>query len=159
MASTDQTAVLMICMGNICRSPLAEGIFRYLVNERRVADRFLIDSCGTGGWHAGELADHRMRETARGHGIGLDSRARQVRREDFTTFDHLICMDEDNRANILAMGAPTDRVSLLLDFDRSHDVVEVPDPYYGGDDGFEHVYQLVYPACEALLDALLGQSS
>lgn len=142
-------------MGNICRSPLAEGVFLHKINERGVADRFHVDSAGTGGWHAGELPDHRMRQTAARYGITLASRARQVTTKDFDLFDHLICMDADNRDQILSRGAPADKVSLLLDIDPSTKAIEVPDPYYGGEDGFEHVFTLVDSACDALLNHLL----
>jgi len=155
MGADERIGVLMICMGNICRSPLAEGVFRHIVAQRGVAERFNVDSCGTGGWHAGERADVRMRETAGAHGIDLTSIARQVRVEDFTTFHHLVCMDEDNRQHVLDMGAPTERISLLLEHDPNARVIEVPDPYYGGQDGFELVYNLVVPACEALVDVAL----
>jgi len=151
------TSVLFICMGNICRSPLADGVFRTLVEQRGVADQFEIDSAGTTSYHSGEPADPRMREVAQQEGLVLTSRARQVKRDDFTRFDHLICMDEDNREHILHMGAPEDRVRLLLEIDPNSDIDEVPDPYYGGADGFQIVYRLVRSACEALLDDLLTQ--
>lgn len=152
----ERCGVLFICMGNICRSPLAEGLFRFKANQRGVVDRFDIDSAGTGGWHAGELPDHRMRATAQKYGVPLTSRARQVSRDDFQRFHHLICMDHDNRRNVLAMNAPADRVKLLLEFDPAAPVREVPDPYYGGEEGFETVYRLVNSACDALLDQLLA---
>jgi protein-tyrosine phosphatase len=153
-----RTSILFICMGNICRSPLAEGLFLHKVNQRRVADRFSIDSAGTGGWHAGELPDHRMRATAEVYGVKLVSRARQVTTHDFAMFHHLVCMDEHNRRHILSMGAPHEKVSLLLEFDPSTRVREVPDPYYGGDEGFETVYRLVDAACDALLEKLLNET-
>ena len=152
--------LLFICLGNICRSPLAEGVFLAHARERGVADRFTVDSAGTGDWHAGALADPRMRATAERHGITLTSRARQVQTEDFDRFDALICMDESNRETILERGAPPDRVSLLLEHAPDARLLEVPDPYHGDDDGFELVFGLVDDACRALLDHLLdGQSS
>lgn len=146
--------VLFLCMGNICRSPLAEGVFVHLINARRVAHRYVVDSAGTGGWHAGELPDRRSLDVAKRNGIQLPSRARQVTRADLGRFDWFICMDEDNRENVLALGAPEQRVRLLLDFDPGAQLREVPDPYYGGEDGFELVYRLVSSACAALLDHL-----
>jgi protein-tyrosine phosphatase len=143
-------------MGNICRSPLAEGVFLYKINQRGVADRFTVESAGTGGWHAGELPDPRVRAVAKRAGIELCSRARQVTKSDFMSFDHLICMDEDNREHLLNMGAPPQQVRLLLECDRSSPVREVPDPYYGGAGGFELVYKLVDKACDALIDELLA---
>lgn len=149
------TSILFICMGNICRSPLAEGIFRQLAEQRGVADQFEIDSAGTTGYHSGEPADPRMQAVARANNVVLTSRARRVDKDDFKQFDHLICMDDDNREDVLAMGASPDRVRLLLEIDPNCDICEVPDPYYGGDDGFQTVYRLVRSACEALLDELM----
>lgn len=159
MTNHDRIGVLFICTGNICRSPLAEGIFLHMVNERRVADRFHIDSAGTGGWHVGELADHRMRATAEMHGVKLTSRARQFHARDIDEFAHLICADESHRDHLLRMGAPEERVTLLLEYDPDAPMVEVPDPYYGGQDGFDLVYKVVNNACAALLDQLLKDDS
>ncbi|MCA9294990.1 MAG: low molecular weight phosphotyrosine protein phosphatase, partial [Phycisphaerales bacterium] len=113
--------------------------------------------CGTGGWHAGERADPRMREVAERHGVTLDSLARQIRADDLEHFDYLVCMDEDNRQHVLSLGAPPSRVTLLLEHDPASTLAEVPDPYYGGDDGFEFVYRLVEPACRALLEQALAR--
>lgn len=143
-------------MGNICRSPLAENVFRHLANARGVMDRFDIDSAGTGGWHAGEPPDHRMQATARARGVTMIGRARQVRTEDFQHYDLLLCADEDNRRNVLKIGAPPDKTRLLLDYHPDDSKREVPDPYYGGQDGFETVYDLVETACEHLLNQLLA---
>lgn len=154
----ERTGVLFICMGNICRSPLAEGVFKHQASKRGVLQQFHVDSAGTGGWHAGEKPDPRSIDVALRHGIVLDSRARQVRRSDFTDFDLLICMDEDNREFMEEMGAPAAKLSLLLEFDPKSPVREVPDPYYGGVDGFMTVYNLVNNACAALLDSLLARA-
>jgi protein-tyrosine phosphatase len=153
------TSVLFICMGNICRSPLAEGVFRHKVKQEGAGDRFFIDSAGTGGWHVGAPPDERMRSVAEAHGVVLDSAARQVEPDDFERFQHLLCADEDNREDLLAMGAPADRVRLLLECDPSAPMVEIPDPYYGGEDGFRLVYRLVDSACDALLRELLVEPS
>lgn len=142
-------------MGNICRSPLAECVFLHKINQRGVADRFMVDSAGTGGWHAGEPADARMRTVASAHGITINGRARQVRDDDFRRFDYIICMDDENRNNLLAMGAPPERIALLLEFDTVREMREVPDPYYGEQDGFELVYSVVDRACEGLMNELL----
>ncbi len=154
--SSSSTGVLFVCMGNICRSPLAEGLFRHKTETRGVTDRFRIASAGTGGWHVGQPPDPRMREVAARHGVVLKTRARQVSREDFTSFHHLICMDEENHDELIHMGAPRDRLRLLLECDDAAAVREVPDPYYGGAGGFETVYDLVDSACDALLDELLS---
>ncbi|TVQ54841.1 MAG: low molecular weight phosphotyrosine protein phosphatase [Phycisphaerales bacterium] len=159
MSQSDRISVLFICMGNICRSPLAEGVFRQKANERGVIDRLSLDSAGTGGWHVGEPADPRMQQTAERHGIKLTSAARQVHRDDFERFDYLICMDRANLKNVKAIGAPEEKLSLLLDYLPDPPTREVPDPYYGGPDGFERVFELVDAACDALLDRLVAERS
>jgi protein-tyrosine phosphatase len=153
---SQRTAILFVCMGNLCRSPLAEGVFRHKATERGVAERFHIESAGTGGWHAGEPADHRVCEVAVRNGVTLDGTARQITRHDFSRFDHILCMDEDNREDLLAMGVPREKLRLLLECDRNASMHEVPDPYYGGAEGFELVYRLVDAACDALLEELLA---
>jgi protein-tyrosine phosphatase len=155
-SDSQRVRVLFVCMGNICRSPLAEGLFLHKINQRGVAGRFSVESAGTGGWHAGELPDPRVRAVAQSRGVELCSRARQVTTGDFAAFDHIICMDEDNREHVLEMGAPPDKVRLLLECHAEAPMREVPDPYYGGADGFELVYKLVDEACEALVDELLA---
>ncbi len=151
--------ILFVCMGNICRSPLAEGVFLQKADDREVADRFLVDSAGTGGWHAGARADPRVREVAGRHGLTLTGTARQVRPADFDRFDHLICMDDANRADLLDRGAPPERVRLLLEIDPGQSMREVPDPYYGGAAGFEALSATIDSAGEALLVDLLGTTS
>jgi protein-tyrosine phosphatase len=146
-------------MGNICRSPLAENLFRYHANKRGVVDQFHIDSAGTGGWHAGDSPDHRMVATAARRGITMIGRARQVCQDDFFRFDLLLCADDENRNNLLRIGAPKSRTRLILEFHPDAPVREVPDPYYGGDEGFETVYDLVDAACQGLLDHLLVKQS
>jgi protein-tyrosine phosphatase len=155
--SSPRVGVLFVCMGNLCRSPLAEGVFRHQAVQRCAADLFLIDSAGTGDWHVGEEADERVRRVAAGRGVTLDGTARQVKRRDFKRFDHILCMDEDNREELLAMGAPAEKVRLLLECDPQAPMHEVPDPYYGDLDGFELVCRLVESACRALLDQLLAE--
>jgi protein-tyrosine phosphatase len=144
--------VLFVCLGNICRSPLAEGVFIHAARERGVLDRFHVDSAGTGDWHAGEPADARMRAVAEARGVHLPSRARQIRAEDWTRFDHVLCMDRDNLAGVRAAGAPEDRSRLFLSVLDDPAVTEVPDPYYGGPEGFELVFDLADRAVAAWLD-------
>lgn len=160
-ASEQKIAVLFVCLGNICRSPLADGIFRKRVEEADLADRFEIDSAGTGNWHVGERPDQRMRRTARRYGISLDhQRARQVGPEDFDEFDHLFAMDRDNLDKIEQAAEEHDataEIHLFRDFDPDPGDGEVPDPYYRGQDGFEEVYEIVERTCEALLDHLVEQ--
>lgn len=151
----DQTGVLFVCLGNICRSPLAEGIFIHLARERGVLDRFNIDSCGTGGWHAGERADPRSIAVAGKHGIELPSRARKFDpRTDIEAFDWLIPMDNQNRRDLLEAGTPESKLRLMLDYHPSPPTREVPDPYYGGPDGFDKVYDMLRVSCEAMLESL-----
>ncbi len=153
------TSVLFICMGNICRSPLAEGLFLHKTAQRGVVERFVVDSAGTGAWHVGERPDPRVSEIAARNGVVLAGRARQVQRGDFRRFEHLICMDEDNLRHLAHLGAPSGKLRLLLECDPAATVREVPDPYYGGARGFETVFALVDSACDALLAELLAEAS
>lgn len=151
------TSVLFVCLGNICRSPLAEGVFRHLVAEEGLEEHFVIDSAGTGAWHVGERPDHRSVEVAAAHGVALPGHARQVTREDLDRFDRVVAMDRDNLEALkgLAHGDGYDaRIHLLREYDPAGDGDEVPDPYYGGPKGFEEVYQMVRRSCERLLDEL-----
>ena len=155
------TSILFVCLGNICRSPLAEGVFRHLVRERGLADVYQIESAGTGAWHAGEPPDRRSAEVARRKGVTLDGVARQVTRHDFHRFDWILAMDRENRAVLESMRRSGDRarLHLLRDFDPEPGDGDVPDPYYGGPDGFENVYALVHRAAEALLEHLEAERS
>ncbi|MBT8039401.1 MAG: low molecular weight phosphotyrosine protein phosphatase [Xanthomonadales bacterium] len=149
--------VLFVCMGNICRSPAAEGVFRKLVENAGADDRFKIDSAGTIGYHAGEPADSRMRQAASRRGYSLDSRARRVVAGDFGDFDLIVTMDEANYRDVAerdtGQGA---RVVRMTDYCRRHRIDEVPDPYYGGSDGFENVLNILEDACSILLEELDG---
>ncbi|CAG0951010.1 low molecular weight phosphotyrosine protein phosphatase [Phycisphaerales bacterium] len=161
---TGQTGVLFICLGNICRSPMARMVFADLTTRRGLANRFLIDSCGTGDWHAGEGADPRTVAVARARGLDASHIARALRPgTDFVTFEYLIAMDLENRSRLLHLGAPRERVHLLRAFDpalsgRPESELVVPDPYYGGDNGFEAMYEMVNSACEGLLARVSGES-
>lgn len=148
--------ILFVCMGNICRSPLAEGIFRELVNRDGLHEQIEIDSAGIGSWHVGELADPRTRAVAQQRGLSLTSRARQVRPDDLDEFDLLIVMDEDNLRAVERLRAtlpPRAELRRLREFDSTADSdLDVPDPFYGGDDGFEVVHDMIGRACEGLLE-------
>lgn len=151
------TSVLFVCLGNICRSPLAEGVFLHLVEEAGIASDFVVDSAGTGAWHVGERPDPRSIEVAARHGVSLPGRARQVTPEDLRRFDVVVAMDRENLAALerLADGTPPRaRLHLLREFDAEADGHEVPDPYYGGPGGFERVYRMVHAACRGLLAEL-----
>ena len=150
--------IMFVCMGNICRSPTAEGVMRRLLDEAGLADRVEVESAGTGGWHAGEPPDERATLAARRRGITLAGAAQQVRAADFREFDLLIAMDRGNLRELLAVAPDEDaaeKVRLLREFDpASAGDLDVPDPYYGGDRGFETVLDLVEAACRGLLDEL-----
>ena len=148
------TSILFICMGNICRSPIAEGLFLHSLRERGMLECFHVDSAGTGDWHAGERPDHRALEVAARNGVHLPSIARAVTSADFARFDHLICMDATNARELLARGAPREKVRLLLSVDPAIGREEVPDPYYGGIADFELVFSLCERACGRLVDEL-----
>jgi protein-tyrosine phosphatase len=141
--------ILMVCLGNICRSPLAEGILR-----SKLSEKFIVDSAGTGGWHAGELPDKRSIAIARLKGLDISTqRARQFKISDFTTFDHIFVMDNPNYKELLAL-APNEvtksKVKLILNEIFPNDNIDVPDPYYGGIDGFENVYNMLDQACDEI---------
>jgi protein-tyrosine phosphatase len=151
--------VLFICLGNICRSPAAEGVFRHLVGKEGMAELIHVDSAGTGGWHEGEPPDPRMIHHARKRGYDLsDLEARQiVAPDDFHTFDYLLTMDKSNHQNVLALDIHKKhhhKVKPLTFFCRIHTAEEVPDPYYRDEDGFEHVLDLIEDACAELLSQL-----
>lgn len=148
--------VLFVCLGNICRSPMAEGIFLHLVKEAGLQDQIAVDSCGTSGWHTGELPDRRMRETAHAHGIALPSRARQLRESDFVEFDYILPMDQHNYRQVMAMRQRVPHAKAQVYMMRYFDELvsadeDVPDPYYGGQQGFEQVYRMLRRCCERLL--------
>lgn len=158
MSTQSGTSVLFVCLGNICRSPLAEGVFQHLVDERGLGSRFVVDSAGTGGWHVGERPDPRSEKVAAEHGIHLAGSARRLEADDLREFDHVIVMDRQNLADVRQLhdlhGGPAE-IRLLREFDEQADRdLDVPDPYYGGPDGFEKVFRMVFRSCEGLLTAL-----
>jgi protein-tyrosine phosphatase len=157
--TVDPIRILFVCTGNICRSPLAEGIFRHLVKQANVEDRFEIDSAGTSGYHAGDPPDARSAATARARGIELTGASRQLKARDLRTFDYVVVMDEDNYSNVLALAnrsGETPRIHYLREWDSQGRGAGVPDPYYGGSNGFEDVHDIVERSCANLLDHLLG---
>lgn len=145
-------SILFVCLGNICRSPLAEGVFRAVVEARGEASRFRIDSAGTGGWHAGSAPDLRSIAIAACHGVDISGQqARKVRPQDFAEFDLILGMDRSN-VDDLRRVAPMEvqpRIHLFLDF-AAGQIIDVPDPYYGGPEGFADVYRMIREASEAL---------
>jgi len=157
----DTTGVLFVCLGNICRSPLAEGVFLHLARERGLHERFRVDSCGTGGWHVGERADKRAQAVAHRNGVALVSRARRLDApRDFRRFDLLVPMDRANLRDLLDEGAPAERTRLLRSWDpdlagAAERDLDVPDPYYGEAGGFDEVFRMVRAACAGMLDDLV----
>jgi protein-tyrosine phosphatase len=151
-----KASILFVCLGNICRSPLAKWVFQDLVRRRGLQDRITIDSCGTGGWHIGDTADPRAAATARSKGLDPKHSARQICADDLNRFDLLVVMDRSNHRDVLALGAPPDKVRLMRSFDPAltGQAMDVPDPYYGGDEGFEHVYTMLVIAAEGLLSEI-----
>lgn len=148
--------VLFVCLGNICRSPAAEAVFRHLVATSGLEGAFSIDSAGTGAWHVGERADRRMRQAAKTRGIEVTSIARQVVPEDFERFDHILAMDSSNLRTLQSMApvAHHHKIRLFRDLDPEAQGEDVPDPYYGDRSGFDDVLEIVTRAGQGLLDEL-----
>lgn len=150
----NNVSVVFVCMGNICRSPTAEGVFRHLVRQEGLDDWITTDSAGTHAYHIGEQPDHRAQQTALSRGIDLsDLRGRKAIENDFHEFDYVLAMDDDNYRlleNICPAGLES-KLSLFLNFSNEFLETQVPDPYYGGDQGFEHVFDLVESASHGLL--------
>ncbi|MEL6445256.1 MAG: low molecular weight protein-tyrosine-phosphatase [Bacteroidota bacterium] len=150
--------VLFVCLGNICRSPLAEGVFRHHVDRAGLTDRFEIDSAGTGRWHVGEPPDPRMRGTARDRGLSIDDqRARQAQGTDLRYYDHIFTMDRSNLHDVLFLdpqGANSYRVRLFREFDPDPEDYQVPDPYSGQQEGFDLVFNIVDRTSAVILSKL-----
>jgi protein-tyrosine phosphatase len=151
-------SVLFVCLGNICRSPLAEGVFRSIVQGHGQDHIIQIDSAGTGSWHVGEPPDKRMRQTALGHGLSIDNLVgRQFNKKDLERFDFIFAMDKSNLNDILMLDTEGEfghKVRLFREFDPDPDDYQVPDPYFGGEKGFEEVYQLVERTSRVLFHRL-----
>ena len=154
-----KTKVLFVCMGNICRSPTAEGSFRSIVSKQELSDFFEIDSAGTHAYHIGNPPDMRSQQTARKYGVELSNqRARQVHESDFYFYDYIIAMDTDN-IDILKSICPTDsqsEIKLLLDYLTDDSFQSVPDPYFEGK--FDEVFEMVYAACTSFLENLVKKA-
>ena len=156
------TRVLFVCLGNICRSPTAHGVFEAMVRERGLADQIQVDSCGTGDWHIGHPPDQRAAAEASRRGFPLDHlRARQVTAADFGQFDYILAMDRQNLADLRAMCPSSYRgqLGLFLPYAEDNPTDEVPDPYYGGDGGFTRVFDMVEAASDGLLREIQGADS
>ncbi len=154
---SENPRILFVCLGNICRSPMAEYVVRQVAERRGLNGRFLFASAGTGSWHVGHGADERARETALRHGLDMSAhRARQITRHGIEDWDWFVAMDHANRLDLLDMGAPPERVLMMRQFevDDIDAAPDVPDPYYGGPDGFEDAYRMLTANAERLLDFL-----
>ncbi len=153
-----QIKVLFVCMGNICRSPTAEGVFNKVIADLGTADRFLVDSAGTHAYHVGESPDSRAQQTARSRGVNLSKiRARKVAPSDFEHFDYILAMDSDNY-HILIAASPDEyhhKIKLFVEYDPDRSENDVPDPYYGGQHGFSHVFDLVEDASHGFYHSVM----
>jgi protein-tyrosine phosphatase len=150
--------LLFVCLGNICRSPSAENIMNYLVAQNHLESQFECDSAGTSNYHVGNPPDRRMAAAAMRRGIQLSGRARQFQKSDFEAFDLILAMDQANQQDILALdpeGKYWHKVKLMCDFCSTHNDQDVPDPYYGGSEGFNYVIDLLLDACEGLLNDVI----
>ncbi len=146
--------LLFVCLGNICRSPSAENIMRHLVQQAGLANQVICDSAGTAAYHTGEPPDRRMTAAAAKQGITLIGQARPFSAQDFLDFDLILAMDRDNYRDFLAkdsQGKYRHKVKMMLDFRQNYTIAEVPDPYYGGSDGFDYVIDLLMDSCAGLL--------
>ena len=157
-----KTKILFICLGNICRSPAAEAVFCDLLMKRGLVDQFEIDSAGTGAWHAGQPADSRMRKAAKNRDISLLSISRQITLDDFKYFDLILTMDTDNLLTVQALSKQVNQpiksiIKPLLSYSKQRTISDVPDPYYGGEEGFDKVLDLLEEACDGLLSYLISQ--
>lgn len=153
--------ILFVCLGNICRSSTAEGVMLNLLIERGLQHEFVIDSAGTSSYHQGDLPDTRMRKHAQKRGYDLVHRSRPVKVEDFYEFDYIIGMDDQNIADLRELSPSpeeTKKVHRMVEFITYHDVTHIPDPYYGGAEGFELVLDLLEDACTGLLNSLTQDS-
>ncbi|MFH7241649.1 MAG: low molecular weight protein-tyrosine-phosphatase [Spirulina sp.] len=156
------TRILFVCLGNICRSPSAENIMNHLVQQRQWGDQVTCDSAGTAGYHVGNPPDRRMTAAAKEFGIDLKGQARQLEPADFERFDWILAMDRHNYRDILAMDLAktySHKVRMMCDYCRTHPDKEVPDPYYGGPEGFTYVIELLMDACEGFLDQVVGNAA
>lgn len=148
--------ILFVCLGNICRSPAAEGVLKHQLQQRGLGDKVRVDSAGTSGYHINELPDKRMRTAAAARGIELDSRSRMVTEHDLIDFDLIIAMDRANYRELMKLGpGAAKKVRMLSDYLDENWPREVPDPYFGGDEGFEQVLDMLEAACPLLLAELI----
>ena len=153
----DKISVLFVCLGNICRSPAAEAIFQNLIDDKGIGNQFIVDSAGTGSWHVGKKADSRMRFAAKQRNINISSNARQIREDDFRKFKYILVMDDSNFDNVIDLknrvrGSDFAKILKIQEFSSIFSQKEVPDPYFGGDAGFDHVLDILEDSVGCFLD-------
>jgi len=153
----EKISVLFVCLGNICRSPAAEAIFQNLINDKGIDNQFIVDSAGTGSWHVGKKADPRMRFAAKERNINITSNARQICEDDFSNFKYILVMDNSNFNNVIDLknrvkGSDFARILKIQDFSSTFTEKEVPDPYFGGDAGFDHVLDILEDSISCFLE-------
>ena len=156
----DKISVLFVCLGNICRSPAAEAIFKNLLNQKDIGNQFIVDSAGTGSWHVGKKADSRMRFAAKQRNINIMSNARQIIEDDFLKFKYILVMDNSNFNNVVnfknrVKGSDFARILKIQDFSSVFAEKEVPDPYFGGDAGFDHVLDILEDSVSCFLEDII----
>ena len=155
----NKTSVLFVCLGNICRSPAAEAVFQNLINDKGIGNQFIVDSAGTGSWHVGKKADSRMRLAAKKRNINITSNARQIREDDFRKFKYILVMDDSNFNNVIDLknrvkGSDFAKILKIQDFSSIFNEKEVPDPYFGGDAGFDHVLDILEDSVSCFLEQI-----
>ena len=156
----NKTSVLFVCLGNICRSPVAEAIFRNSIEEMGAKESFIVDSAGTGSWHVGKAADSRMRFAAKQRNIQVTSIARQINENDFKHFNYILAMDNSNLQNILNLknresASDYAKIHPIQDFSVKFTEKEVPDPYFGGEDGFQYVIDILEDSVNGFLGTII----
>tara|TARA_Y100001970_G_scaffold132360_1_gene163284 strand:+ start:18845 stop:19318 length:474 start_codon:yes stop_codon:yes gene_type:complete len=156
----DKTSVLFVCLGNICRSPAAEAIFLKKIEDKGIADKFIVDSAGTGSWHVGKGADERMKLAAQKRNVDIKSKARQIRIDDFKKFNYILTMDDSNYRDVLKMknnesSVDFSKIIRIQEFALNFTEKEVPDPYFGGDEGFDNVLNILEDSISGFLKSLI----
>ena len=152
-------SVLFVCLGNICRSPAAEAIFKAFIKDKGIEENFFVDSAGTGSWHVGQEADIRMRLTAQERQININSRARQINKSDFGKFNYIVTMDNSNFSNVMRLrnsdsNSDLAKIIKIQDYSSVFKEAEVPDPYFGGEEGFEYVLDILEDSVEGFLNSI-----
>ena len=154
--------IIFVCQGNIIRSPLAENMFRHLTQDKGVEEKYQLDSAGTSAYHVGELPDHRMRQVAQEKGFQYTGKARQYKRREFDQHDLIIVMDRSNLQILSSWASPEEekKIHMMREFDPQGSAnLDVPDPYYGGLDGFAKTFEIVKRSCQGLLEVLESETS